>query len=203
MDEGAWQEAEVADQFKQLFPFDSSYAKVPTEVRMTYDDHFIYVFAVMHNSGPRTYVTPSLKRDYRGPGIDGLSIVLDTYQDKTNGFLFGINPFGVQREGMISNGGNQSEDLNLSWDNKWYSEAKILKDRWVCEVAIPFKTIRFKEGLDKWHINFYRIDSYYNEQTTWSPIPRIFSPQNLAFSDRKSTRLNSSHPRLSRMPSSA
>ena len=182
MDEGAWQEAEVADQFKQLFPFDSSYAKVPTEVRMTYDDHFIYVFAVMHNSGPRTYVTPSLKRDYRGPGIDGLSIVLDTYQDKTNGFLFGINPFGVQREGMISNGGNQSEDLNLSWDNKWYSEAKILKDRWVCEVAIPFKTIRFKEGLDKWHINFYRIDSYYNEQTTWSPIPRIFSPQNLAFS---------------------
>ena len=181
MDEEAWKDAEVADHFKQLFPFDSSYAKVPTEVRMTYDDHFIYVFAIMHNTGPRKYVTPSLKRDYRGPGIDGLSMVFDTYKDRTNGFLFGINPYGVQREGLIANGGSNGDDLNLSWDNKWYSEAKILEDRWVCEVAIPFKTIRFKEGLDSWHVNFYRIDSYYNEQSTWSPISRVYSPTTLAF----------------------
>jgi Domain of unknown function (DUF5916) len=181
MDEQAWKDAEVADHFKQLFPFDSSYAKVPTEVRITYDDRFIYVFAIMHNSGPRKYVTPSLKRDYRGPGIDGLSMVFDTYKDRTNGFLFGINPYGVQREGLISNGGSNGDDLNLSWDNKWYSEAKMLEDRWVCEVAIPFKTIRFKEGLDSWHVNFYRIDSYYNEQSTWSPISRVYSPTTLAF----------------------
>jgi hypothetical protein len=181
MDEAAWHESEVADHFKQLFPFDSSYAKVPTEIRMTYDDNFIYIFATMHNAGPRKYVTPSLKRDYRGPGIDGLSMVFDTYKDRTNGFLFGVNPFGVQREGLISNGGSQPDDLNLSWDNKWYSEAKILDDRWVCEVAIPFKTIRFKEGLDSWHVNFYRIDSYYNEQSTWSPISRVYSPTTLAF----------------------
>ncbi|MFM9840917.1 MAG: DUF5916 domain-containing protein [Cyclobacteriaceae bacterium] len=181
MDEEAWKDAEVADHFKQLFPFDSSYAKVPTEVRVTYDDRFIYVFAIMYNSGPRKYVTPSLKRDYRGPGIDGLSMVFDTYKDRTNGFLFGINPYGVQREGLIANGGSNGDDLNLSWDNKWYSEAKILEDRWVCEVAIPFKTIRFKEGLDSWHVNFYRIDSYYNEQSTWSPISRVYSPTTLAF----------------------
>ncbi len=182
MDEEAWKDAEVATQFKQLFPFDSSYAAVPTEIRMTYDDNFIYVYAIMHNTGKRTYVTPSLKRDYRGAGIDGLSMVFDTYKDRTNGFLFGINPFGVQREGLISNGGSQSDDLNLSWDNKWFSEAKILDDRWVCEVAIPFKTIRFKEGLDSWYVNFYRIDSYYNEQSTWSPIPRSYNPASLAFS---------------------
>jgi hypothetical protein len=149
---------------------------------MTYDDRFIYVFAVMHNLGPRTYVTPSLKRDYRGAGLDGFSVVLDTYQDKTNGFLFGVNPFGVQREGMIANGGSDQDDLNLSWDNKWYSEAKMLEDRWVVEIAIPFKTIRFKHGLDKWNINFYRIDSYYNEQTTWSPISRVYRPTTIAFS---------------------
>jgi hypothetical protein len=181
MDEADWQDAEVADHFKQLFPFDSSYAKVPTEVRMTYDDNFIYVFAIMHNEGKRTYVTPSLKRDYRGPGIDGLSIVFDTYKDRTNAFLFGINPFGVQREGLIANGGSNGDDLNLSWDNKWYSEAKIMDDKWVCEIAIPFKTIRFKEKLDSWHVNFYRIDSYYNEQSTWSPISRVYSPTTLAF----------------------
>src|SRR5437762_3332802 len=88
MDEADWQTADVANHFKQLFPFDSSYAKAQTEVRMTYDDHMIYIFAVMHNEpGPRKYFTPSLRRDYRGPGNDGFSVTMDTYKDRTNGFL--------------------------------------------------------------------------------------------------------------------
>src|SRR5258708_35217345 len=61
MDEADWQQADVAGHFKQLFPFDSSYAWAQTEVRMTYDDHFIYIFATMHNESElRKYVTPSL-----------------------------------------------------------------------------------------------------------------------------------------------
>jgi hypothetical protein len=170
MNEPDWQTADVAGHFKQMFPFDSSYAVAQTEVRMTYDDRFIYVYAIMYNNDSiRKYVTPSLRRDFRGPTNDGFSIVLDTYKDRTNGFMFGVNPFGVQREGMISNGGNNGDDLNLSWDNKWFSQAHILQDRWVCEIAIPFKTIRFKEKLSSWNINFYRIDSHHGaEQSTWS-----------------------------------
>lgn len=183
MNEPDWHSADVAGRFKQMFPFDSSYAIAQTEVRMTYDDRFIYVYAVMYNSDSiRKYITPSLRRDFRGPTYDGISIVLDTYKDRTNGFMFGVNPFGVQREGLISNGGNNTDDLNLSWDNKWYSEARVLPDRWVCEIAIPFKTIRFKEGLSSWYVNFYRIDSHHGaEQSTWSPIPRVYSPPTLAF----------------------
>ena len=189
MDEGAWEEADVADRFYQYFPYDSSEAIVPTEVRMTYDDDFIYVIAIMRNHGPREYVIPSLRRDYRGEAFDGFSVILDTYKDKTNAFLFGINPYGVQREGLISNGGNSrrrgrsggGEDFTLTWDNKWYSEAKIYKDYWIAEMAIPFKTLRFKEDMDSWYINFYRIDSEYAERSTWSPIPRNFRLINLAF----------------------
>ena len=182
MNEADWSNAEVADRFKQFFPFDSSYAKAQTEVRMTYDDKFIYVFAVMHNLGPRNYVTPSLRRDFRGEANDSFVVQFDTYSDKTNSFQFGSNPFGVQREGLVANGGNATDDLQLSWDNKWYSEAKILDDKWVCEFAIPFSTLRYKHGLDYWNINFYRIDSYYTERSTWSPIPRFFPLINLAFS---------------------
>lgn len=115
MDEPDWQTAEVAKDFKQYFPFDSSTAIVPTEVRMTYDDHFIYVFAIMHNIEPRKYVTPSLRRDFRGEANDAFVLVLDTYQDNTNAFQFGVNPFGVQREGLVSNGGATREDLSLNW----------------------------------------------------------------------------------------
>jgi len=178
-----WQTAEIASQFKQYFPYDSSYANAQTEIRVTYDEEFIYIAAKMYNLGPRKhYVTPSLRRDFRGEANDGVSIVFDTFQDRTNGFVFGVNPFGVQREGLISNGGGTgSSDFTLNWDNKWYSEVKIYEDHWIAEMAIPFKTLRFKENLSSWNVNFYRIDSQYAERSTWSPIPRNFDIVNLAF----------------------
>ncbi len=157
MDEQAWEEAEVANEFNQHFPYDTSKSVVSTEVRMTYDDDYIYV--------------------------------LDTYKNKTNAFVFGVNPYGVQREGLVSNGGNRTRTSGnnnssgtflLTWDNKWYSEAKIYDDYWIAEMAIPFKTLRFKENIDSWYINFYRIDSEYAERSSWSPIPRNLSVLNLA-----------------------
>jgi len=178
-----WQVAEIASQFKQYFPYDSSYANAQTEIRVTYDEQFIYVAAKMYNLEARKhYVTPSLRRDFRGEANDGVSIVFDTFQDRTNGFVFGVNPFGVQREGLISNGGSiGASDFTLNWDNKWYSEVKIYEDHWIAEMAIPFKTLRFKENLSSWNVNFYRIDSQYAERSTWSPIPRNFDIVNLAF----------------------
>ena len=190
MDEPAWQQAEVAGQFNQYFPYDTSQSIVPTEVRMTYDDDYIYILGVMRSLGPRSYVTPSLRRDYRGPAYDGFTVVFDTYKNRTNAFVFGVNPFGVQREGLVSNGGNRTRSAGnnnssgsflLTWDNKWYSEAKIHDDHWIAELAIPFKTLRFKEDVDSWYINFYRIDSEYSERSTWSPIPRNLSLLNLSF----------------------
>jgi len=186
MDEQAWAEAQVADHFNQYFPYDTSEAIVATEVRMTYDDNFLYCIAVLHNLGDREYVVPSLRRDFRGEAYDGFTLVLDTYSDRTNAFVFGVNPFGVQREGLIADGGNMtrrggSSAFSLTWDNKWYSEAKIYEDYWIAELAIPFKTLRFKENIDSWLINFYRIDSEYGERSTWAPIPRNLSIINIAF----------------------
>ena len=190
MNEEAWENAMIAKDFIQYFPFDTSLAKAKTEVRVTYDDQYIYVFANMYSDRERPYVVPSLRRDYRGPAYDGFTVVLDTYQDKTNAFVFGVNPYGVQREGLISNGGNSSRggggssgntSFSLSWDNKWFAEAKIRDSLWTAEIAIPFKTIRYNDFGDSWYVNFYRIDSDYNERSTWSPIPRNFSLINLAY----------------------
>jgi Domain of unknown function (DUF5916) len=177
-----WQTAQLASQFMQFFPTDTVLAHAQTEIRLTYDEQFIYIAAKMYNLGPRRYVTPSLRRDYRGEANDGISIVLDTFKDKTNAFIFGVNPYGVQREGLVANGGGTgADDFSLNWDNKWYSEAKIYDEFWIAEIAIPFKTIRFKEDLSSWNVNFYRIDSEYAERSTWSPIPRNFDIVNLAF----------------------
>nr|MCU0383416.1 carbohydrate binding family 9 domain-containing protein [Cyclobacteriaceae bacterium] len=105
IDEPDWQIAEVANNFQQYFPSDTAKAKSQTEVRLTYDDQFIYISAKIYNlKNTREYVTPSLRRDFRGEGNDGITFVFDTFKDRTNGFIFGVNPFGVQREGLVSNG---------------------------------------------------------------------------------------------------
>jgi hypothetical protein len=183
LDDAAWQLADVAGDFMQYFPFDTSRAESQTEVRLAYDGQFLYVGAKMYNKDPerQVYVTPSLRRDYRGEANDGITLILDPFQDNTNAFQFGVNPFGVQREGLIANGGSNGGDLSLSWDNKWYAEARQHGDHWVAEMAIPFKTLRFKEGSDRWNINFYRIDSEDGERSTWTPIPRNYRIISLAY----------------------
>jgi hypothetical protein len=181
VEEKDWELAEVAKDFNQYFPFDSSRATAKTEVRFTYDEQFIYFSAVCYHTIKGKFITNSLRRDYRSPAADGISLLFDPFQDQTNAFFFGTNPFGVQREGLIANGGTLQTDLSLSWDNKWYSEAKITEDGWTVEMAIPFKTLRFKEGSTTWKTNFYRIDSKYNERSVWSRVPRNFQLYSLAY----------------------
>ncbi|MEO0573110.1 MAG: DUF5916 domain-containing protein [Bacteroidota bacterium] len=204
MKESDWEVAEMAAQFSQYFPSDSILAKAQTEVRLTYDDDNLYVFAKMYNLGERSYVTPSLRRDFRGEANDVFSIVLDTYADRNNAFLFGVNPFGVQREGLIANGGSLASPSTFStgWDNIWYSEAKIYDSYWAVEMAIPFKTLRYKKGSSHWNINFYRFDSAYAEQSSWTKIPQNQFIINLAFTQKLlwDSPLNETKPNISIIP---
>ena len=105
LDEPIWQQEGWAEDFQQFFPSDTSLAKAQTRVKIAFDEKFLYIAAVMYNLGPRTpqeYVSTSLRRDYRGEQNDGVSFVLDTFNDYSSGFQFGINPFGVQRESLIA-----------------------------------------------------------------------------------------------------
>ena len=105
LDEEIWKDAEGWNgDFTQFFPSDTSLSKVPTRVKVAYDDTNIYLAAIMENRGPRKYVSTSLRRDYRGEQNDGISFSFDTFNDGTNAYQFGVNPYGVQREALVSNG---------------------------------------------------------------------------------------------------
>jgi len=179
IDEQSWQDAEVVSKFIQQFPYDTSESKLRTEYRATYDENFIYFGIIAYDNRPGPYVVSSLRRDYRGPGLDGVSVILDPFQDVTNAFFFGVSPAGVQREGLISNGYLSMEDLDISWDNKWYSAVKTYQQHWIAEFAIPYKTIRFKAGQTRWNVKFYRQDSKENERAIWPYTPRFMEPGNL------------------------
>jgi len=177
MDEAAWQKADKLTDFWLWFPDDTSHAHYQTEIYMIRDAKKLYVAARCFSSGDQ-YIIPGLRRDFRAGGNDNISLIFDTFNDETNAFLFGLNPLGVQREALISAGGQELENFATAWDNVWEGEAQIYDGYYVCEFAIPFRTLRYNEGVNEWNFNSYRFDSQSNEQSTWNRIPRnqwIFS----------------------------
>jgi len=170
LNEKSWKRAMSASEFSQYFPYDTILALHATEIYMCYDDDYLYV-AAKCKAKTNDFVVPSLRRDYGFSGSDNISFLFDTFNDKTNAFLFGINPYGVTREALISNGGRTGGSFDDSWDNTWSGNAKIYDDHWIAEIAIPFKTLRFKEGATSWRFNSYRFDTQENEITSWINIP--------------------------------
>ena len=177
LSEGDWQAAAVATDFYMVLPMDTSAAKVRTVVRMTYDDTNLFLSAECFHALPGPYIVESLRRDFVFGKNDNFLLFMDTFDDQTNGFSFGANAAGAQWDGIMYEGGK----VDLSWDNKWISVVKNEADRWVLEMAIPFKTIRYKKGIDKWGINFSRLDLKTTEKSSWAPVPRQFPTASLAY----------------------
>ena len=179
VDEKAWQDAEVAENFFMVLPMDTSRANVKTEVRMTYDDNNVYVLATCYKpSGGGDYYVESLRRDFNFQKNDNFIVFIEPFNDLINGFAFGANAAGAQWDGQMSDGGK----VDLSWDNKWASEVKMYADRWIFEAAIPFKSIRYKKGTTEWGINFSRNDLKTTEKSAWAPVPRQFTTSSTAYS---------------------
>ncbi len=180
LDEAIWETAESADNFQQYFPTDSVAAIQKTDIKMVYDDKNLYLGIRLDTKG-RNYVIPSLRRDFRAGGNDNISLLFDTFNDGTNAFLFGINPYGVRREALITGGGANLRGFTTSWDVKWKGESKIYDNYYTAEIAIPLTSFKFREGETKWRFNSYRFDMQGNERSTWIKIPQNQLIFNLAF----------------------
>lgn len=177
INEPAWQQADKAANFYMVLPMDSSHANVRTEVRMTYDDKFLYLVAECFNGMAGPDMVESLRRDFSFLKNDNFIFFIDPFEDQTSGFTFGTNAAGGQWDGLMYEGGK----VDLSWDNKWTSIVRHYSDRWILEMAIPFKTLRYKNGLTRWGINFSRNDLKTTEKSAWAPVPRQFPTASLAY----------------------
>lgn len=177
LDEPDWLAADVATDFFMITPMDTSFARVRTEVRMTYDNENLYLIAINHHAVAGPYMVESLRRDFAFGKNDNFLLFIDPFEDQTNGFSFGANAAGAQWDGIMYEGGK----IDLSWDNKWISEVKNYDDKWVFEMAVPFKSIRYKKGITEWGINFSRLDLKTTEKSSWAPVPRQFPSASLAY----------------------
>lgn len=180
LDEAVWQSAEASSNFWQYFPADSTLANHQTEVRILYSETTLYV-GIRAESDGSDYVVTSLRRDYRGGRNDNVSILFDTFNDGTNAFGFGMTPYGVRREYLVSTGGASRNSFNTTWDIKWQGNSKIYDDYYTIEMAIPFTSLKFEEGATSWRIQPYRFNIQSNEFSTWNRVPQSQLLANLAF----------------------
>ncbi len=181
LDEAVWQNIEPMGEFWQYFPSDTIKAQHRTEVKMTYDNKYVYVSAKCYTRNNK-FVILSYRRDYRAGGNDNVTFIFDTFNDRTNAFLFGMNPLGVMREALLYNGATDNSFFSEFWDNKWVGESKIYDDYWTTEVAIPFTTLRFKDETQQWLFKSYRFDTQINENSTLIRIPQNQIIMNLGYS---------------------
>lgn len=183
LEEAIWQRIPPTGNFQLNFPNDTSAATENTEVMMAYDDQFVYIAAICHDQlGDQPSTITSLRRDFNWTLNECFAINIDPFQDGLNGFTFAVSPYGVMREGLISNGDN----IDTSWDNKWQAGAKQYPNRWVAEMKIPLSTLRYKGGSKEWKVNFFRNNLKRNERAVWVGVPINFDFASLAFTGKLS-----------------
>jgi hypothetical protein len=177
LDETIWQELTPATNFWNKFPTNNTHAEKKTEVRITYNDNYLYIGAICYENSSK-HLVQTLKRDKGLRVADGFAIVLDPYNQKSSGFYFGVNTYNAQSEDLLAAGVDQ---LSFSWDNTWYSKTKVYNDKWTVEMAIPFNVLRYDPNKKNWGINFIRSNRIENQFHTWTQVPLQFPGVDLGY----------------------
>jgi hypothetical protein len=178
--ESDWKNAKSASGFWQYFPLDSVQAKQQATIKFLFDDDNLYV-GIKVNAPANDFITPSLRRDFSAGGSDNITLLFDTFNDGTNAFIFGTNPYGVKREMLLSGGGSELRGFTMAWDTKWECKTAIKEDHYNVEMIIPLAAFKYREGETKWRFNSYHFDTQDNERNTWVNIPQNQFIFNLAY----------------------
>lgn len=171
LSEQSWKLAPAATGFLQEEPNEGTPASERTEVRVLYNDKYLYVGIWAFDSDPGRINARELTRDASFSNDDKVEILLDTYHDRRNAYRFAVNPLGTQQDALIT---DEGRDVNLSWDAPWLSNGRINGDGFTVEIAIPLTTLRYKEGATVWGFNVARIIRRKNEENLWTSWQRSF-----------------------------
>jgi hypothetical protein len=187
--DSAWATAPVIGGFVQYEPFDGQPTTERTEVRVLFDAVAIYVGAWLYESDAAGIVRGEARRDVDLSNSDAFFIVLDTYLDRQNAFVFGTSPAGVEYDGQVTKEGEEAfgqsltnrtqrsfaGGLNLNWDGSWRVATSADARGWYAEFRIPYATLRYpRGGVQQWGLNFARHIRRKNEQAFWAAVPRQY-----------------------------
>src|SRR5207247_8573977 len=167
-------------------------ASARAEVRGLSDGATFSVGIIRFDREHDKIIMSQARRDSALTDTDAVILVLDTFNDHQNAFVFGTNPLGIEYDGQVSGEGQTSAvssstsgtsgsqrgtigSLNLNWDGDWRVKSSITERGWETEIAIPFQTLRYPTGSNRtWGFNVKRNIRRKNEQVYMSPVGRGF-----------------------------
>ncbi len=170
-DEEAWKNAALFKDFYQVYPGDNTAASKPTEVRMLYDEKYLYISFKCWDDRDKIRATLA-KRD-EVFGEDNVRVWIDTFNDQRRAYVLGFNPLGVQQDGIYTEGSGADFSVDIVMESKG-----LIEDwGWSVEAKIPFKSLRYSAGDGKkWGFNVARnIDRLNDELDQWMPDDRNIS----------------------------
>lgn len=173
LDEAAWRKAPKIDQFTQRELFVGEPASERTEVAVLYDDRNLYIGVWCYDSEPEKIVAKELRRDFNYGLDDNFIVIIDTYLDQRNGFMFVTNPNAARADLQVFNNGGST---NSFWNGVWDVRTTRNGKGWFAEFEIPFYALKYRpdEGSQTWGINFERNIRRKREQSRWQGWGRNF-----------------------------
>jgi hypothetical protein len=171
LDEAVWAQAPVASGFKVSSPELGKDPRRATEVRVLYDDQYVYIGARMHHTPGRAAIVRQLHRRDRDSASDWFGVYLDSLHDRRTAFAFMVNAAGVQQDRVVY----QEFNEDSSWDGVWESAVSCDADGWTAELKIPLALLRLKDTGDGqvWGVNFLRSDYQPSQEVSlWQIVPR-------------------------------
>ncbi len=166
--EEVWMQADPITAFTQREPYNGQPSSERTEVYIGYDRHNLYI-AFRCYGDPRWITAKELARDANLRYDDRIQVILDTYMDKRNGYWFQVGPRGSIGDAIVSENGAA---FNKAWDGLWTGKAQIHSEGWDTEMAIPFKTLGFDRGSDKWGLKLIR-NFMHGQETDYWPVANL------------------------------
>ncbi len=171
LDDEVYATIPAAGDFIQQVPREREPATEATDVWILFDDDTLYISGYCHDSQPDRAVANEMRRDHRNifQG-DSITVVLDTFYDRRNGFFFQTNLLSAVRDQAISEGQPLS-----AWNTVWSVRSAVVEDGWTFEMAIPFKSLRYRRpGPQVWGINFRRVVKWKNEVSLLTSMPATY-----------------------------
>jgi hypothetical protein len=174
LDEEVYQSEKPFGGFIQVVPRYGVEQTERTEVWVMYDDRNMYVACRCWDSAtPDKWIANELRRDTNQlRQNDQIGVMFDTFYDRRSGFLFYTNPLGARADySVVDEGGS-----NTDWNPVWESKTGRFEGGWTVEMAIPFKSLRYRSGPDQvWGIQLRRAVRRKNEWAYLTPVPQILA----------------------------
>jgi Domain of unknown function (DUF5916)/Carbohydrate family 9 binding domain-like len=171
LDERLYHDTDAISDFIQQEPLEGRPATEKTEVWVAYDEDAIYVGARLWESDPSKRVTSDMRRDANNLyNNDHFGILLDTFYDRRNGYVFFANSQGGMSDLQVVN-----ENATSDWNAIWETRAANFDGGWTIEFRIPFRSIRFDDNGRIWGINFRRFVRWKSEPSFLTHIPASYA----------------------------